>query len=558
MRSGGWKDGLLADPILSGSADEPLTPASATTAGISRRLRRHLSILVRLTIGIAVLLFVAVSGRSGGEVQAFVSNYSFGSENSWIRVQNIGEGDANVEVNYFDEKGQVAGKDLCPSSTCPALFPGSGWTFFQRDNPTLPSGFNGSAVVSTDQPIVALLAKDVFRGPEFAISGDTVTTGPGSHRLYLPLTAKHDGANKDWNGRFAIQNLSDTVVACVTITYLSNNQDDEIAWDPYRPPTSGRSSASLPGCPNGGMPLAPRGTIFRSPETMIVPDQFTGSVRIDLHRNSAGQGPERQFISASAETWNTGLSSFSSYRGFDENELGNEIVLPLVDREVGPSNSYSTRFQIVNKNPSQPAQVVLRFDGYDLSSGSAVFVSKTNTLSVKSARMCFQDRDDFANCLAEGDRLPRNFVGTARLMSTEPLAVVVLRGTFLGDTFTDYRGIRPQDGAHRVLLPVLNKNYGPIPGKTGWNSWFRVMVADGGSATVTVTYYGLDLPGGKISYSRVIDREFTVFQFNDALPDGFAGTAIIEADRPIVALANVYTDVFDGDPDLLYNGISLD
>jgi hypothetical protein len=173
--------------------------------------------------------------------------------------------------------------------------------------------------------------------------------------------------------------------------------------------------------------------------------------------------------------------------------------------------------------------------------------------------MCFQDRDDAAaNCLKDGERLPSNFVGTARINSTEPLAVVVDRGTFLNETFTNYRGIRPQDGANRVLLPVLNKNYGPSGFAAGWNSWFRVMVADGGSANVTVRYYGLDLPGGTVSYTRRVDREFTVFQFNEALPDGFAGTAIIEADRPIVALANLYTDVFAGDPDLLFNGISLD
>jgi hypothetical protein len=41
------------------------------------------------------------------------------------------------------------------------------------------------------------------------------------------------------------------------------------------------------------------------------------------------------------------------------------------------------------------------------------------------------------------------------------------------------------------------------------------------------------------------------------LPDGFAGSAILESDRPIVALANLTTDVFVGDTDLLYNGIPL-
>lgn len=516
---------------------------------------------IRFALGVLIttLAFAGSSGQPPNVLaDSEVAGYSFGAENSWIRVQNIGDADAEVEVNYFSEQGDLAGKDVCPSSRCPALFPGSGWTFFQRDNPSLPSGFNGSAVVSTDQPIAALLAKDVMRAGSFSISGDTVTNGQGSHRIFLPVTAKRDGPGGDWNGRFAIQNMSDTVTACVTITYLSNYTDDEIAWDPFKPPASGKPRAALPGCPNGGMPLAPRGTIFRNPDSMTVPDRFTGSVRIDLHTNGSNQGPDRQFISATADSWNSNIASFGSYRGFDEAELGTDIVLPLIDRQVGAQNSYSTRFTLVNKTPSLPAQVTVRFDGYDLNNGNAP-VTKQNTFTLKAARMCFQDRDDAANCLADGDKLPVNFVGTGRVSSTQPLAVVTDRGTFLNQTFTNYRGIRPQDGARRVLLPVLNKNFGPVGNAAGWNSWFRVMVADGGTANVTVRYYGLDIPGGSTSYTVPVNREFTVFQFNEAnLPDGFAGTAIIESDRPIVALADLYTDVFGGDPDLVYNGISLD
>ncbi len=71
-------------------------------------------------------------------------------------------------------------------------------------------------------------------------------------------------------------------------------------------------------------------------------------------------------------------------------------------------------------------------------------------------------------------------------------------------------------------------------------------------------YFGLDLPGGTVSYTKTVNREFTVFQNEESiLPDGFAGTAILESDRPIVALANLTTDVFLGDTDLLYNGIPL-
>ena len=519
--------------------------------------RRCLRALRRLLILPATLLLSLTPGSSTDDAGALLASYRLGAENSWIRVQNMGQANAVLELNYFDEQGRLAGQDACPSATCPLLYPGSGWTFFQRDNPNLPRGFQGSAVVSTDQPIVALQAKDFMRAEKFSIAGDTVAANGGSHRLFLPLTAKRDGPNGSWNGRFAVQNLSDTVTACVTLTYLSIAADDEVAWEPYRPGPNAPSR--LPGCPEGGMPLPPRGTLFRDPDTMIVPNGFTGSVRIDLAKNAQNQGPEKQFVTATADSWNSTIASFASYRGFDEADLGKEIVLPLIDRQVGPESSYSTRFQISNRDPSKPAQIQLTFQGWDLGANPPVFVEKRSSFTVKGARFCFQDRDDLANCLAEGDRLPFNFIGTARITSSEPIAVIVDRGTFINEGFTNYRGVRPQDGARRVLLPVLNKNYGRTAGANGWNSWFRVMVTDGGRASVTVKYFGLDLPGGSVAYTVPVEREFTVFQYlESALPDGFAGTAIIESDRPIVALADLFTDVFKGDPDFIYNGIAVD
>ena len=44
----------------------------------------------------------------------------------------------------------------------------------------------------------------------------------------------------------------------------------------------------------------------------------------------------------------------------------------------------------------------------------------------------------------------------------------------------------------------------------------------------------------------------------NVIGNGFAGTAILESDRPIVAIADVYTDVFTGDDDFVYNAIPLD
>ena len=227
---------------------------------------------------VAVLLLSAMAaggpGRPPAEVRAA---FTFGVENSWIRVQNIGTANANIEVDYYDENGRLAGRDVCPTAgVCPALVPGEGWTFFQGQSPSLPPGFRGSAVITSDQPLVAILAKDVIRdGQFFLIAGDTLSLGAGSQRLYIPLVSNQDGPLADWNGRFVIQNMSPTVTACVTITYLSNYTDTEVYWDPYNPKAAGVTRLS--GCPMGGRPLPPHGSIFRDPETMGVPARFTGS-----------------------------------------------------------------------------------------------------------------------------------------------------------------------------------------------------------------------------------------------------------------------------------------
>ncbi|HEY8171606.1 MAG TPA: hypothetical protein VIH21_00845 [Dehalococcoidia bacterium] len=482
-------------------------------------------------------------------------SFTFGQENSWIRVQNIGGTEASVTVSYYDESGRNIAQDTCPSAACPAMGPGQGWTFFQEGNAQLPIGYKGSAVVESDQPIVALQAKDIRRNGAFMIDGSTTTTAAGASRIYLPLVASRDGGQSDSMGRFALQNLSDSVTACVTLTYIANYADAEIAWDPYKPGT--KKPPKQAGCPNGGRAIPPRGTLFRDPDTFGVSGAFTGAVRIDTFKNAKNEGPEKQILTATSDAWNTLYNIFSSYRGLSESELSTTVLLPLVDRQVGPQGGFSTRFQIVNRDPKSPAQVTIRFEGFDTNNGNA-FVAKQNTLTLRGARLCFQDTDDFGNCLAPGDRLPTGFVGTARLTSTQPIGVIVSRGTRFGESFTNYRGLTPGDGATRVLLPVLNKSFGPYNGRRGWDSWFRVLVADGGQANVRIRYLGLNLPGGEQSYTVSAFREFTVFQYQEGmLPNGFAGTAILESDRPIVALANIYTDVFAGDTDLLYNGIPL-
>jgi hypothetical protein len=82
------------------------------------------------------------------------------------------------------------------------------------------------------------------------------------------------------------------------------------------------------------------------------------------------------------------------------------------------------------------------------------------------------------------------------------------------------------------------------------------MVTDGGAANLRIRYIDPSLPGGELSYSTSMYRTATfITPWEQGLPDGFAGSMVIESDRPIVALGNVTTGSFPGDSDLMYEGV---
>ncbi|MDE0476091.1 MAG: hypothetical protein OXI50_16180, partial [Gammaproteobacteria bacterium] len=92
----------------------------------------------------------------------------------------------------------------------------------------------------------------------------------------------------------------------------------------------------------------------------------------------------------------------------------------------------------------------------------------------------------------------------------------------------------------------------------GWNSWFRVATFDGSEGSMHVMYFSKQFPNGLLSRLIPLDGQRTVRQWEEGrLPDGWVGSGIIIADRPVVAVANLESDVFEGDPVMLYNGVSL-
>ncbi|MDP6606819.1 MAG: hypothetical protein QF664_11255 [Dehalococcoidia bacterium] len=479
---------------------------------------------------------------SGSHVDA--DALDLGDENSWIRIQNVGIHAAQIDISFYDETGAEVSTDACPhSDRCTALPSGFGWSFFQQGLEGLPAGYRGSAYVTVDQPFVSMLARDSFKDGVFQIAGDSLRLGAGSSTLYAPIVQSTAGAIS----RLSIENARDDAEACVQTSYFQEGSLLPAFVDPPGP---------TEGCPNGGYLLAPRATLLRDEHNMPVPSGFDGSAVVRTLDTSSGVAAEDQQPAVIVDSRFREAPGLATYRAFDGLELSRVIVLPLADRRANEGQStWSTRFRIMNGDTAAPNEVTLLFEGED-EFGDRFEIE--HTVTVFSSLTCDQRASGVAACLPDDELLPLSFVGTVRLQAVEPVAVVAQRISEDG-SLADYRGFTAEEASRQVVLPVLNKNFGPWGDARGWNSWFRVLTFDGSIAHVRVIYYSKQFPRGLISPPIAVEGQLTFRQWEELrLPDGWVGSGLIVADRPVVVVANLESDVFEGDPVMLYNGVSLE
>ncbi len=466
-------------------------------------------------------------------------------ENSWLRIQNVGGVPATVEIDFYNNEGVRVARDTCPSpGSCEAIRPGFGRSFFQQTLSTLPEGYRGSAYVTSDQPFVGMLARDVLRSDgTFQIAGDALRLGPGTSRYALPWVTN----TATQVSRIVVENVSEDRAACVQILYYPAGGGASVT-DPAVPG---------PGCPSGGQLVSPRSSLVRDERSLPVPFGFDGSALVVTQPTASGVAADQQQLATVVDTRVRTGAGLASYRGIGSAELSQTVLLPMVDRSVWEGgDTYTTRFRIVSAQPNVPNEVTLLFSGV---TANGTEYERESTIAVTGSRTCDQRGIGPAACLPAGEQLPLTFQGTVRLQAVSPVAVVVQR-TSTGGSLADYRGFTADESSRQVVLPVMNKNYGPFGGNRGWNSSFRVQSWDGSAARVYVIYYSARFPDGVSSPQPTVVNGSRTFRQSDEplLPDAWVGSAAVVADRPIVVVANLQSDVFDGDPVMLYNGVALD
>ena len=474
---------------------------------------------------------------------------ALGDENTSFWVQNTGPKPARFAVDYYDAAGTRVTQESIPD--VPA---GASVAFHQDSQDNLPHGFSGSAVVTSDQSVRTVIVKQIQKGDGvLSVGGDDGVTR-GFNKIYLPLIYSRYGPDGGWNTRLILQNVSSGTAACVRMTYR-----DEKGQVALVEPAAG--SQPVPQCPSGGLLVAAASVLKRDQAEMggSLPANFQGSLLVELVASNQQSTVNTQILAATVDVYHSQRSSLATYRGLGwssaegTGDLSTRVYLPFVQKNFGLGGGWNTRFFVSPLDSARPAALTLIYCCDSRLAGAGGSLERKLTVSAWAAVDPAQEAG-----------LPDGFEGSVSIASDQAVAVVATWGWVLGgiDSFAAYAGVPQGEASTAVWVPLMYRDFG-YKGATGlargWNSWLRIQVADGGTATVKVTYYGSKLPGGAVSFSQsVTGAKFFVQRDDPLLPAEFEGAAVIISDKPIAVAAGVFSDAYQGDTDVIFGGFGPD
>lgn len=150
---------------------------------------------------------------------------TFGSYDSALYVQNIGPSTANITIKFYDANGDLT----CTKQDTVAVLASKGYWIptITCNTGSLPSGWSGNAVVTSNQNIIAV-GRPHLGTEVMTYNGST----SGDLANYIPML--FNNAFGSYNSAFYVQNLDPTNLALVTVKFydasgnLSCTREDAI------------------------------------------------------------------------------------------------------------------------------------------------------------------------------------------------------------------------------------------------------------------------------------------------------------------------------------------
>lgn len=441
-------------------------------------MKKASQIFVTLLLGAFVVLLM------GNPVNA-ITSYSSG-----FQVQNLSATvDASIQIKYYDQAGTVV-------TTVPATVPKSGSiTKFPID---APSGFNGSVIIESDQPIVAIV-NTVGDGTYFA---STTGFSSGASTINLPLLMK---GNSGFNTWFNVQNTG-TASTDVTVTY--SNATTETA-------------TILPGAAK----------TFDQATNAALPSPFVGSAIVA----STGGQP---IVASVMQVGTGGDKSMLGYNGFTGGSA--EIKAPLV---MALNSGFFTGIQVMNVG-SATTDVTITYGAQ----GSLVPTPDTCT-GLEVGKACTK--------VQTGGQWTSSYVGGATITNTGAQNLVaIVNQLSSGGQGSAYEGFNPSSAPTTVVAPLIMAN------NSGFFTGIQVQNVGTGNCDLAVAFgpntAGSLAPAAESFAGLTPGSSHTFLQNGTSWPSIYVGSATITGTGATCKVASIVNELsFDaGDLFMTYQALA--
>ena len=168
----------------------------------------------------ATLIVLVLSG-----MMATVASAQFTSVTSF-QVQNLSSSTASVQIVFYD----TSGDEVTAATLSDTIAGNASKLYTQGNNDDLPQGFNGSVVVSSDQPIAAIGVQEARNASDQVYQGTYggFSAEKAADTFYIPTVMK---AFYDYTTEISVQNAGTSNVD-VTISYDGGYTDSKTGLKP--------------------------------------------------------------------------------------------------------------------------------------------------------------------------------------------------------------------------------------------------------------------------------------------------------------------------------------
>lgn len=414
-----------------------------------------------------------------------------------FQVQNLGSADATVLIHYYNQDGTEPISAV--ADTIPALGSKTYYPVHAAD------GFNGSVVVESDQPVVAI-ANTLGNNPQYAASSESFSAGATS--VKLPLIMRGNSGYYTW---FNVQNASSTD-ASVSVEYI--------------PGSSGSAHTEGPVVIKPGASHS-----FDQHDLTALGTTFVGSAVVSSDQ------PIVATVMQVGETY----KNMMGYNGFAGGS--DTVSLPLV---MANNNGFYTAFQVQNIGTSSTGITVSY--GSNIG-GTFAPTDETATLAANESMTFFQNSGQFAS---------DTYIGSATITSGgEPIVAIVnqvkMTGVVLG---TAYNGFDPTAATEKVSAPLVMAN------NSGYYTGIQVMNVGGAPTDITVTYgpnlAGAFAPAQELATLAPGDSYNSIQNLGAWTGQTYVGSMTVEASAggTIVMIVNQIWPAAPGDQFMTYDGFN--